>query len=248
VHRYKALYYTYKIIVVESACTKLNMGVYIAIKRGPIHLSIAENRVLTQRLDQVWWLPKVLHQRLPFHVDIVIVVPCFSVASCDVCARITDKKYKNNHYLTYTVNEVENRVFRQIGKHIFTPKDLEVNNCEWVYYKIPLRSTSERSRAMWFMEQQINKLYNPRSHWIFLCCCKRYGATWEDNETNFDSVQKWYCSELAAAMLMNCCTAFYDHNIYDPGYISPCRLEALLQSLAGCSTSKSICVLPALFV
>ena len=61
-----------------------------------------------------------------------------------------------------------------------------------------------------------------------------------DNENNFADVQAWFCSEMTSAMLMNCCPAFYDHNVYDPALISPCRLEGMLKRMEGVKKLQSV--------
>jgi hypothetical protein len=217
------------------------MQAFIALKRGPLHLlRDSVTRLFRYRLDSAWFIPSFLRGRFALHAEIVIVKPC--PGRCNMCVRadLSETKYQGIHYLTYSVDNREQHVYRSIGRHITPPEVIADNDESWMYYRLPM-SQLEIQQAIDFLEGQLDKPIAPFMR-RFLCstCCVAPGARFEDHQNRFENVQAWFCSELASAMLLCCCSAFFNANTWDPGEITPCRLETLLQRTNGVTRSSAI--------
>ena len=228
----------------RNAVRTMSIQLWIAIKRGPMHLNRnATTHLSSWRLDRAWFLPAFLRQIVPRHTEQVLVIPCSSpmASMCQICHQEGQQhKFEGNHYLTFSVDNKVGMVYVRQNRHIQPPAVIAGNDESWCYYQIPIQA-SQAEKALVFLREQQNK---PIGQFFrrFGCLCGTTGARYEDVDNDFRCVTSWYCSELTSAMLLLCCDTF--PSVMDPGMISPCRLETILNEEMQLVPTTQLDVLP----
>jgi hypothetical protein len=209
-----------------------NMHLWIAIKFSPLCLFRDPATHLNYcRLDNRWFLPAFFDYRYAVHVELIITQPCTRSARtpCPVCNKVpkaaAQQQYDFKHYLTYSVDAAKGCVYRSTKRHVVPPVVMEANEEYWLYWKLP---TANAQIAFHFLESQLGKPIQPRFALNFWLLCRRRGVL---RDSDYTQATHWYCSELAAAVLLLSLPAFGSVSIQDPCLISPCMLESILRDL-----------------
>lgn len=213
------------------------MHLWIAVKHAPLSMWRDRRTHLSYlRLDK-WWMPPCFRFRYAQHTEIIVTHPC--TPDCSLCRLIPSdarSKYENKHYVTYSVDNYENEVYRGVKRHIIPPVVIPENNESWTYYRIPMEPL-QVMKAVQFLEAQVGKPIRKRYNWNFYLLCRRKGVRLYSDYGEADS---WYCSELAAATLIQFCDEFREDNLRDPCLISPCILESQIRDLTNIKETDQI--------
>jgi hypothetical protein len=156
----------------------------------------------------------------------VVTQSCLgSRAVCAVCGAVPQAAaadvFDSKHYLTYSVDRKKGKVFRSTTRHVVPPVCLPENDESWSYYRMPMNK-DEVALAFAFLERQLNKPMRTGFEWNYILLCRRRGVRLD---SDYDAAEAWYCSELAAATLIQFCPHFDYVNVTDPCLVSPCALE-----------------------
>lgn len=211
------------------------MRLYIAVKHEPLYLIRDPITHATRwRLNQ-WWLPRFLSLEYACHVEIIMTHACTDGSrggciACDLLPTTAARdQYDHKHYITYSVDRKQNKVYRSTGRHILPPECVPGNGESWSYYALPIPVT-QIPLAFAFLERQLNKPMRSSFELNFALLCRRSGVM---VDSNFEDAESWYCSELASAVLIQFCPLFDEANIRDPCLTSPCALEAQIMEIEG---------------
>lgn len=213
------------------------MQLWLAFKNGPLALfRDSRTHIARYRLDAFGGLFSFLSRSYPSHVEAVIVCPCIksplrSSPPCPLCQTLpvaqAVEQFNTKHYIAYSVDKTRGCVFSSAGRHVVPPEVIAANDEFWSYWKIPL-TEEQVLTAFRFLESQKNKPIHSRFAWNFLVPLCTAGVTLQDDPWEAEA---WFCSELAASLLLVCWPEFAAQCDLDPCRFSPCILQSSLSDL-----------------
>lgn len=187
------------------------------------------------------------------HVEPVIHFPCKEGETCIHCRDDPNSYTKlfQGHFLTLFINQTYNAKWIP-NKHIEPPVSSTTSETEglivtskWTYLRI---NDVDEVKAYNWMNAQIGKPFNWwGQHFNFLPCCCFCGITGctaqEGEESTLETQKKWFCSELATALLIHLgYRAQLGGAECEPCKTTPMQLYKRVREIASVSESKQMLI------